>query len=183
MDNINLHIGQNIKNIRTEYNLSLNALSEKSGLSKSMLSSIENGTKSPTISSLWKICDSLHIPLSKLTHISTPEVIAVTKENENSIQVNDSLVMTSLFKYDPEKKIEVHRQELSPGYSHESNGHADQVWEYVLVCDGTLEMNVNQTIYVLKKGEAIQFLATVPHSYSNNGNEELRIFTILHYKN
>lgn len=182
MDNINKYVGQNLKSIRKQFNLSLDELSEKSGLSKSMLSSIENGAKSPTISSLWKICDNLHIPLSRLTHISKPKVVVATNDQQNILQTNEELLFTSLFEFDSEKKFEIHRQELAPGYCHESNGHTNQVTEYVFVGEGTLTMNVNQTIYTLNQGEAIQFLATVPHSYANHADGILKTFTLLYYE-
>lgn len=43
---------------------------------------------------------------------------------------------------------------LKAGYCHESKGHTAQVTEYVFVAEGTLTLNVNQTVYTLIQGEA-----------------------------
>ena len=182
MDNINKHIGQNVKNLRKQLDLSLADLSKKSGISKSMLSSIENGVKSPTISTLWKICDNLNIPLSKLTYVSKPRVITATKDQQSILQKDESLLFTSLFEFDSNRKFEIHRQELGPGFCHKSNGHTAQVTEYVFVAEGTLTLDINQTVYTLYQGEAIQFLATVAHSYKNESTEILKLFTLLYYE-
>ncbi len=58
-------IGKNIKKIRTQKGLSQQQLAQKSGISQSFLSDLENGKKSPTVDSLNKICRSLGISLAE----------------------------------------------------------------------------------------------------------------------
>ncbi len=58
-------IGKNIKKIRMQKGLSQQQLAQKSGISQSFLSALENGKKSPTVDSLNKICRSLGISLAE----------------------------------------------------------------------------------------------------------------------
>jgi len=55
----------NIKKISVQKGLSQQQLAEKSGISQSFLSDLENGKKSPTVDSLNKICHSLGISLAE----------------------------------------------------------------------------------------------------------------------
>lgn len=66
MKEINEIVVVNLKKLRTEKGLTLDQVAEKTGVSKSMISEIERGTKSPTISVLWKICNGINLPFSEL---------------------------------------------------------------------------------------------------------------------
>ena len=48
-------IGKNIQRIRSARKLTLNVLSERSGVSKAMLSQIESDKVNPTVATVWKI--------------------------------------------------------------------------------------------------------------------------------
>ena len=59
-------IALNLKELRTERNLTLGQLSKLSGISKAMLSDIEKGGSNPTINTIWKIANGLNVPYTKL---------------------------------------------------------------------------------------------------------------------
>ena len=59
MSQIDSSVSENLKLSRKAQNLSLDELSRRSGVSKSMLRQIEIGRSSPTISVLWKIANGL----------------------------------------------------------------------------------------------------------------------------
>ena len=50
-------IGANLKQLRTERNLTLGQLSGLAGISKAMLSEMEKGMGNPTINTIWKIAN------------------------------------------------------------------------------------------------------------------------------
>lgn len=63
---IDTHIGNRIRSLRTDRNLTLDALARLADVSRAMLSRIERGESSPTAHLLNKICNGLHITLSAL---------------------------------------------------------------------------------------------------------------------
>ncbi|HDS4101805.1 TPA: helix-turn-helix domain-containing protein [Proteus mirabilis] len=65
-----LNIGLAMKKCRDARNLTLQEMAEKSGLTKSYLSRIENSQRDPTISALEKISLALDIPLNLLILLS-----------------------------------------------------------------------------------------------------------------
>jgi len=59
-------IGKNIQRIRSSRKLTLNVLSERSGVSKAMLSQIESDKVNPTVATVWKIARGLNVELNDL---------------------------------------------------------------------------------------------------------------------
>lgn len=55
MEQVSLKIGERLKEIRNTRQLTLDDVSELTGVSKPMLGQIERGQSSPTINILWKI--------------------------------------------------------------------------------------------------------------------------------
>lgn len=56
-------VGQKIKEIRKKKSLTIQELAEKSGMSEGHISRLENGLKSPTISTLEKLAQALDVPI------------------------------------------------------------------------------------------------------------------------
>ena len=59
-------IGSNLQAIRKERNLSLEKVSQITGVSKAMFAQIERGDSTPTVTTLWKIADGLKVSFSSL---------------------------------------------------------------------------------------------------------------------
>src|SRR4051812_33979539 len=59
-------LAANLRRLRLGAGLSLDALAEKSGVSRSMLSQIELGRSAPTINLIFKIAQALKVPFSAL---------------------------------------------------------------------------------------------------------------------
>ena len=58
--------GQVIGLLRTQRGLSQEVLSGLAGIARSHLAMIENGSKNPSVDTLWRISDALGMPLSEL---------------------------------------------------------------------------------------------------------------------
>ncbi|GAK08395.1 regulator [Geomicrobium sp. JCM 19038] len=61
------YVGEKIKQLRLQNGLTITALSERSGIAKSYISSIERNIQSnPSINCLTKIADALSVPVHEL---------------------------------------------------------------------------------------------------------------------
>ena len=74
-------IAGNLKALREARGLSLDQLADLTGVSKSMLRQIETGKSSPTIATIWKVANGLHVSFTSL--LSQPEVKAEVKSFRN----------------------------------------------------------------------------------------------------
>ena len=59
--------GENLRKLRKERRLSMDALAEKAGTSKQVLSRYENGERVPKISMVQKLADALGVSISELS--------------------------------------------------------------------------------------------------------------------
>ena len=81
-------IGENLRRLRTERNLSLGQLAKTSEISKGILSEIEKGNSNPTINTILKIADGLSIPYTALLEEPQKECDLIRKE-DTEIQQDD----------------------------------------------------------------------------------------------
>ena len=65
-DKICSRVARSIRDERLRQNLSLNALSARAGLSRQMVSYVEQEMRKPTLDTLLRICEVLEIPVEEL---------------------------------------------------------------------------------------------------------------------
>lgn len=181
MKEINEIVGINLKKFRNEKGLTLDQVAEQAGVSKSMIGEIERGTKSPTIATLWKICNGISIPFSELIKTEDQDVSLVTNEDIRYFKVQEGFNMFVLFPYDEKKHFEIFRQEIMPHTTYKSR-HTGKLREYCIAIKGDLIIQVGTKAYSIKEGEALQFLANVDHHYINNTDETVKIINIIYYE-
>lgn len=173
-------IAYNFRKIREERNLSMGQLAEQAGISKVVLSQIEKGDSNPTINTLWKVADALNMPLSSL--IELPELQAVhVKKKELVGMSEDKYHMFNYYVKNQNRSFEVYLVEMEPGCEHVAQGHSANVVEYIIVHQGTAVMEVNGVRYVLETDDSMYFDASVPHTYINETDEQVKLSSIIYY--
>lgn len=184
MEKMNSVIGNNLKEIRTRRDLSLDNVARLTGVSKAMLGQIERGQSSPTISTLWKIATGLKVSFSSLIEEENEDLKIINQEEINPIiEDNERMRLYPIFPFDANKGFEIFTIELEPGCNHISTPHNEGVEEYIIVTEGEIEMKINDKLYKLKKGNSIRFMGNRPHEY-NNTSMAKGVFQniILYYK-
>lgn len=175
-------IGEKLREIRTNRNLSLDEVARLTKVSKPMLGQIERGQSVPTVTTLWKIATGLKTPLSSF--LEEPQAdYSVVKIEEKDVILEDSGRMRAypLFAYDPVRKIETFYIEFDKGCCHTSDKHNDGVEEYVFVLAGKLLLTLNENEIVLDKKQAVRFRADIPHGYNNPFDEVCVIYNTIFY--
>lgn len=66
-------LGERIRSIRQEQNLSQDDLAVKANIEQKLISKIELGTNSPSITTLDKIARALGLTVSQITDIAVPQ--------------------------------------------------------------------------------------------------------------
>lgn len=180
MDNIQDTIATNLYNIRKSRNLTYDQLSQLTGVSKAMLIQIEKGKSNPTVSTLYKIADGLHVSFSTFMKKETPKVKKIHFQDIEPISDDEgNFHVYSLFPFQQERKFEVFMNELMPGCTHQARSHIGE--EYILVKEGRLTFSLEEEKYELDSGDALQFNGTLLHSYQNTTNEIVRFFSMVYY--
>ncbi len=184
MEDINRIVASNLKKIREKNKLSLDNLSELTGVSKSMLGQIERGESNPTLQTIWKIATGLKISLTSLIVLTKPEAEIINKANISPI-VEDGgrFRIYAMFPFDYEKRFEVLNIELDPGASSLSEAHDENTEEYVLVQEGEFTLKINGDTYTVKAGDAIRYRADRDHGYYNLSDKLTKISMVIYYPN
>lgn len=181
MDRIKTVVGDNLKMIRKDKQLTLQELSDITGVSKSMLGEIERSVTNPTITVLWKIADGLKIPFTMLIN-EEKEPISVIKHNETKqVTTNGEFDIHTIFEFDSKKKFEIYNMTFQPHLSGDIKKHSKGVEEYILVYEGRLIVEVKNESFNLEKGDSIRFLADVDHRYINESSVIAKAHSIIFY--
>lgn len=175
-DRISRIVGENLQQIRMARKLSLDDVAEMTGVSKSMLSEIERGIKTPTIAVLYRICEGIHVSFNMLLKMPTPKVEMSKEPIYKDFGGMDVWVM---FEHDPNNPLDLQHVYLPPHSSHAANSHGDDnTWEYVLVTEGEFTLILEDKTYVLPAGSSLRFLANCYHEYVNNTDKDVRLYNI-----
>lgn len=183
MEPIHVKVGRNLQAIRKQRELTLDKVSELTGVSKAMLGQIERGETNPTVAVLWKIVNGLRISFTGLIEGDRQDVVVVTRNSETEpfLERDGHYRVYPLFLYDPITRFEVFLIEIEPGCRYDSEPHPKGVSEYIFVSAGRLKVTVADQDYLLSAGEAIRFQADCPHSYCNDTEQVLSFHNMIFY--
>jgi transcriptional regulator with XRE-family HTH domain len=176
-------IGDNLRNLRVERNLSLDALAQMSGVSRAMLGQVELKRSVPTITVLWRIARALEVPFSALMREPEEKGPAILRKNAARFltSADGSFRSRALFPADRQRFVEFYEVHLSPGTIEEASAHPIGTLENVVVAKGNLAITVGGEPVSLQIGDAMVFRADVPHIYHNPGSSEAVVYMVITY--
>ena len=189
---ISLIIGENLKRLRLERNLSLGHLSGQSGVSKVMLSQIEKGTSNPSINTIWKIADALQVPYTALLdrNVDHGAVISLSELAMQKLD-NDEGTLCCYYHNTQSRNFELFLMTMNPGASHISEGHSERTDEYIVVIKGSLRITLDADddvhgrgcdVHNLRTGDSISFHSNKIHTYHNPGKALSKLMIINYYR-
>jgi quercetin dioxygenase-like cupin family protein len=135
-----------------------------------MISDVERGLKSPTISTLAALADALDVPLATLVGSETPERIRVLKASERQWLVDEG-TGGKRDRFSPTvggSEIEFLRYVVPPRTSAGPFlAHAPGTIEHVYVASGKVRVTLGSDTADLEAGDVCSCLADEPHSFDN----------------
>ena len=179
-----LKIARKIRQIRLQNQLTLQKLAEKTGFTKSYLSMIESGKKSPPIASLSKIASSLEVDITAFFERKMPEEqISLVRDGEQEVLVRDGTVFgyryESLAPAKRRKKMEPFIITL-PSHSKEEDRFDHEGEELFYVLDGRINFYYGDKTYKLKKGDCVYFDASIPHRGEGVGKKPAKALVVIY---
>ncbi|MDI3430961.1 XRE family transcriptional regulator [Aeromonas sp. V90_14] len=184
MQEMNQHLAQRLKGLRSELGWSLDVAARETGVSKAMLGQIERGESSPTVATLWKIATGFRVSFSSFiepTPAEQGEVLYRTADVIRQQPAGEGMQVAPLFPYEGRFGFELFELTLLPGYQRESEPHEPGVTEHVIVISGLMEVLVEGEWRSLTQGEAVRFPADRPHGYRNLGVAPAIFHNLIHY--
>jgi len=177
-------VAENLRHLRAARGLSLEKLAVQSGVSRAMLGQIELGKSTPTINVLWKIARALDVTFSSLIQAKAAPGTLVLRERGAKIltSADGSFRSRALFPFGSPRRSELYELRLAAGKTEEAEPHAAGTLENLVVTRGALRVRVPDGVHELATGDAILFLADVPHAYENPHAEEAVMILAMTYR-
>ena len=168
-------IGSRVRQLRTERGLTLQALAEMTGLSASLLSLVERGKTSPSIGTLVSIAHAFDVHMTDLMPGAPPPLARpVLRYDEQRVYSTPEGVNRRILRDDRMRGLEVALNEYGPGGRSADSLLHHGGYEYGVVIEGALTVEVDGESYDLGPGDSIAYDSSHPHRIVNNGSSEAR---------
>lgn len=161
-------IGREVRRLREQLGLTISELAKSSQMSGGMLSKIENGSTSPSLSSLHSLSRALHVPLAALfkdfeqkraaTFVRAGEGLEIERRGTRAGQ------QYNLLGHAPHKDLTVEpylitlkdKSDVFPIFQHDG-------LEFIYMLEGEVIYRHGDQTYTMKPGDSLFFDADAPH--------------------
>jgi transcriptional regulator with XRE-family HTH domain len=167
-----IKIGLRIRQIRKERNFSLQDVAGRSGLSKSLISKVENFRTIPSLSVLSRIAEALRVTVAEIVkgiEGGNKQVYVLARKNERRILQRESakgfiyeLLITENANNSLFESFVLTLEKGARRKPVSTDGH-----EFLFILRGKIEFHYGKEKIILKKGDSIFFNGRIPHVPKN----------------
>ena len=181
------HLGATIRQLRLQHNLTIADVSARAGISRGMLSKIENSLAATSLETLEQLANALGVTLARLfQNYNLPRGAAQLVKNNEGMEVVRRGTKVGhtyqLLAYDqgPNKTFEPFlisledSQEEFPPFEHPGT-------EFIHMLEGELEYRVGEEVFLLHRGDSLTFRGEIPHRPENLIKTPIKFLAIIHY--
>jgi transcriptional regulator with XRE-family HTH domain len=172
-----MSLGQKIGRLRQERGLTLQEVSEGSGLTPSFLSRLERDKVNISVANLRKLAQFFSVQMTHFFEGEDSQQVGqvVTPDDRVRLSLDDAPVQVySLLP--PNNEVEARLIEAHPGSGQQ--GFSSRGSQMVLVIEGELHFNLGDEAYDLRVGDTLFYRDDVAHSWVNSGEGKATVLTI-----
>ncbi|MEF2248971.1 MULTISPECIES: helix-turn-helix domain-containing protein [Ralstonia solanacearum species complex] len=168
-------VGMALQALRQRQRLSLDELSRRAGVSKSMLSQIERNLANPTVAVLWRLANALGVSLTDFLAGGDGErpgtgITVVPPHAIPSLKSPDTRCdLRILGPIDLAGRFEWYELTIQSGGVLASEPHEAGTQEHLSVLSGSMTVRTATDEKKLRHGETARYAADVAHVISNGG--------------
>lgn len=186
-EDIIIQISNRLKELRKDKNITLQELASNAGVTKGLLSQIENSRTIPSLPVLLNLIKGLQIDLNLFF-------------KELNVQPNEKVIFRKASQYqsfEKENAVGFHYQRIFSTYTHDY--HIDYVMltldkdasrpmvstnahEFKYLLQGSVEYQIGDNKYSMEAGDSLYFDASELHNPINTGNAEAILLVIYFFK-
>lgn len=163
-------VAPRLRQVREHRGFTLTEISERTGISKSTLSRLENGQRKPSLELLLPLAQAYRVPLDDL--VGAPQV-GDPRIRLKPRKVNGRTVLPLTHPGGVQAwKIVI------PGTQSEPNPRSHDGFEWLYVLSGRMRLVLGDRDLVLDVGEAAEFDTQVPHWFGSTGDGPAEVLSI-----
>jgi transcriptional regulator with XRE-family HTH domain len=176
-------IGNRIRELRLENNMTLKDLSEQTGLSSSFISQLERGMTTIAIDSLDNIAKVFKVAITHFfSHTTNNQSSSLVQlEHERILLIADQLHTQYALSSDfDNKRMFPSLYRLNPSNSKEPlELYSHRGEEFVYVVYGILSLYINDQVFHLHQGDTFHIDASTPHNIKNNTSDIVKYLSVV----
>lgn len=177
-----LLIGEKLKSKRTQKNITLEELANRAGVTKGLISQVENNRTVPSLPVLFNLIHSLGEDLKSFfedmhEHFTNGHVLIVRKGEEKPFEkepVKGFSYKRILTKSIVSQAIDIAVLDLKKGASRKQMIQTD-AFECKHILKGSIEYQIEKEKFILNAGDTLFFDGRAKHRLRNIGNTEASI--------
>ena len=163
-------VGPRLRQVRAQRGLTLTAVAQQTGMSKSTLSRLENGQRRPSLELLLPLAQLYRVPIDDLVGA---RVVGDPRIRLRPRRVNGRTVLPLTRPGGVQAwKIVVPASQSKP------NPRSHDGFEWLYVLSGRMRLILGDQDLVLGVGEAAEFDTQVPHWFGSTGAEPAEVLSV-----
>ncbi|MFO1083277.1 MAG: XRE family transcriptional regulator [Reyranellaceae bacterium] len=176
-------IAARVRGLRAERAMTLEALAEKSGVSRSMISLIERGETSATAVVLEKVAGALDLSLAALFEMPAVPAGPVSRRADQVAWRDPAsgYVRRNVSPSGFPSPLQIVEIDFPPGarVAYAATARQTPVHHQVWVLDGSIEVTVGEHSHRLATGDCLAFLLDRPTTYRNRSRKPARYAVVV----
>jgi len=185
-----LRLGVKIRKLRQERRLTLQELADLTGLSKPLLSQIENDQVTPPLATLLKIAKGLRVGIhfffedegDRRKYVLTKGEQGILSQRRPKSDAPEGYRYRSLAPGIRHKQMEPFLVEFDLKEWNSSCFYKHEGEEFLYILGGELEFHYGEEIVRLSPGDSIFYDSSIPHGYVSIGDEKASAVAVLYSK-
>lgn len=181
------YLGSTIKQLRNSHGLTIAEVADRAGISRGMLSKIENAQTAASVDTLAQIAKALGETLSHLfSDYEKPAGGAQLVKKDEGMEVvrrgtrNGHTYKLLAYDQGPNKMFEPFLITLEDSQE-QFNSFEHTGTEFLHMLEGTLEYRVGSELYILQPGDSLTFRGEIPHKPERMVKMPIKYLCIIHY--
>ncbi|KPG73787.1 MULTISPECIES: helix-turn-helix domain-containing protein [unclassified Enterococcus] len=175
-----MEIGDKLRNLRIQKNLTQEELGERTDLTKGYLSQLERDLSSPSMETFFTILEVLGVTPEEFFREDQAHHQIVYRDEDSTRYVDEEngYELKWLISDSNEKEMEpiLLTFEKEGEYKTFEPSLAET---FIYVLDGTIALTLGDTQYKARKGQSVYYQATEPHQLKNIGRQKSRVLVVV----
>jgi transcriptional regulator with XRE-family HTH domain len=178
-----LGVARKIRQMRLQNKLTLDKVAEQTGFTKSYLSMVETGKKSPPIATLSKIAQALSVDIADFFEQKKPkDRITVVRKEERKVVVRDEAAFG--YRYESIAPAKTPRRMEPFIVTHLPNDKGGNWFDHegeelFFVLEGEINLFYGDMKYLLREGDCAHFDSSIPHRAEGIGKKTVKTLVVI----
>jgi transcriptional regulator with XRE-family HTH domain len=180
---VNVRIARRVRALRGQLGLTLDALSARTAVSRSMISLIERGESSPTAVVLERIATGLGVPLATLFDEPSDAASPVSRGGDRSSwrDPQSGYVRRNVSPAGFPSPIQIVEVEFPAGarVAYETGAREARIHQQIWVREGSIEVSVGAVTHRLAEDDCLAMQLNEPITFRNRTRKQARYIVVL----